>query len=1059
MTKTFSIYRSSAGSGKTRTLAKEYIKLALQWQPDYFKYILAVTFANKAAQEMKDRVILYLDEFSRGVTNNLTEEIRSELDFDAKRLQSKSADVLSSLLHHYSLFSISTIDSFFQKVIRSFTREAGLLGNFRLEVDNDLVLGEVIHELMDDLGEDERLTRWVVEFSRERLRDGDNWNVVNELKTFARQIFSEEFKTIEKEILQFHDDDRMNAFLQSMQKIVSHFEQQMKIQGQAALKILADNNITVDDFNNKDRGTAFKYFRNNAAGQSVDMTKTLEESLVNTEKWAKKKTPNTNRFLILVENQLKPHLNQMVEFERANQLDVQSAREILRNFYAFGLLAHITRKLKAYQEKNNLMLLSDAPQFLNGIINESDTPFIYEKVGSFYRNYLIDEFQDTSGFQWKNFLPLLKDSLDQGRPNFIVGDVKQSIYRWRGGDLQLLQSKVQDTIGEQTHVIPLNTNYRSADVIVQFNNTLFKESAAAVALLTAHEAPQQVFDDVMQHSVKYKDKGYVAVEFLERKDEEEDWEEKALKRLPFFIEQLQDKGVALKDIAVLVRKNEEGQRVASFLMQYKTSPLAKKEYRYDVVSNESLRLDYASSVNLIISALKYLDNPEDAVARGELAFEASKGKSLDAVFLNAARNSLPGLLPESFLLNFHWLRRLSVFELTEELVRMFDLGHRSDELAYLHAFQDLVLDFSAQEKNDVSSFLEWWEVNKSKKSVQVPGHVNAIRIFTIHKSKGLQFKHVLLPFCDWGLGHDIAPLLWVSSSKPPFNAMKHLAVLYSKQLEKTVFADAYFDERVKAHLDNLNVLYVALTRAEESMIIMAPEATKTPGISTVGKLLYNVITQSLALSPYFKRDTAAFQVGTLEKLSKEERVSSFATIPMNSYSTFDWREKLVIKQQGAEYFLPEPSAARNKINYGILLHRVLAHVKHKKQLKEALRILESANELSSDDVATIQPLLEKMMEHQVIGKWFDPSWKVKTEVTVLLPEGKQHRIDRVMEKGKEMVLVDYKTGKEKQRDREQIMEYAVLLTQMGYQNVQAYLWYLEELRIVEVVSKSGLNLF
>ncbi|MCB0489641.1 MAG: UvrD-helicase domain-containing protein [Cyclobacteriaceae bacterium] len=1008
---------------------------------------------------MKERILFYLNDFAKGKENNLSKEICSELNYNAEELKVRSRNVLRSILHQYSLFAISTIDAFFQKVIRSFTREAGLLGNFRLEVENELVLREVVDELMDELGTNKQLTDWVVEFSRDRLLEGENWNIVAALNGFAREIFNEEFQAIEDQLEKpTGDTNPYKETMNALRKEMAVYENVMKGKAQEALSIIDDNGITVDDFNYKDQGTALKYFMEFARGKHYPSTGSrIQSALTNGANWPAKKSRNYPELVALANNQLIPILRDMVKYDDENGPKYNSAFQVLQNFYAFGLIADITRKMKHYKQENNLMLLSDAPKFLNGVINDSDTPFIYEKVGSYFRHYLIDEFQDTSGFQWKNFKPLLKDALDQFQASMVVGDVKQSIYRWRGGDQQLLQLEVGKAMGpEATEIKELNVNYRSAEKLVQFNNILFHKASEIVSEMAGQPRAVDAYHDVDQQSQRFAGQGYVQITFLEKQEGEEDWTSESMKLLPQVIEDLQDQKVKLKDIAILVRKNEEGQRIATELLQYKNAQ-AKPGYRYDVVSNESLRLDTASSVKLILSALRYLHNPNDAIVRGELAYEVVRGKRLETIFTQAGKNEMEGLLPEEFVKQTAWLNKLSVFELTEELIRMFGLGGDDSELAYIQAFQDLVLEFSSLEKNDLASFLEWWENMKNKKSIQVAGNVDAINILTIHKAKGLQFKYVIIPFLNWRLNHEIAPLLWVQSDKPPFDKMGYLAVRYTSSLEKTFFEEAYKTEQSKAYIDNLNLLYVSFTRAEEGLIAFAnkprPNLQK-PG--TVGDLVHEGITRDTSLAAQFKDDQLV--IGTLKKLNVEDEGEEYLPATLNHYASFDWRQKLVIKREGIEFFEESVSEKRAKINYGILMHRLLAHIPHKQEAEAVLNELHIQNLFTEEEKNILLPQLKAMMAHPVIGTWFDKQWEVRTEVPVLIPGGRQSRIDRVMIGRKNTVIIDYKTGEKKQQDRTQVESYTGLLSQMGYPNVEGYLLYLDEMEVVTVVKGSTLSL-
>lgn len=1055
--KSYQIYRSSAGSGKTRTLAKEYIKLALAGHGDYYKHILAVTFANKATQEMKERILLYLDDFANGRINNLTAEIKDELKWGDKQLQLRSQEVLSGILHHYSHFAISTIDAFFQRVIRSFTREAGLLGSFRLEVDNEVIMDEVLALLLDELGHNTQLTDWVVQFSHTRLKDGENWNITTGLRGFLQEIFKEQFKAIENKVIRpdatAEDHQRTLAMLRKEMKTFMDF---MQPRGVRAMSILQQHGIRVDDFVYKDAGTVYKYF--NQFSQGVYFSSRgarVQGSLASSNDWANKKSPNAARLKQLAETELIPILREMVDYDKEHYIAVTTVERILENYYAFGLITDVTRKLREYLDENNVMLLSNASQFLNGIINDSDTPFIYEKVGSYFQNYLIDEFQDTSGFQWKNFIPLLKEAGDQGNLSLIVGDVKQSIYRWRGGDLELLQNEITNVFGnDRVTTTPLVTNYRSAGKIIEFNNQFFKAAVPVVTQLVANELPSEVYRDVTQQIAKQKDDGFVRVLF-KKGDEGQDWRDEALRDLPGWLEQLQVQGTALKDIAILVRKNEEGQRIANYLLQFRHSPEAKKGFRYDVVSNESLRLDTAQSVNVLISAIKYLRNPDDNIARGQLAFEATKNKGLEQLFVKAKANDLGEYLPAEFIERARTLRKLSLFELTEELIRLFDLGKNAEELAYLQAFQDNVLEFSAREKTDLGSFLEWWDVYKEKKSIQVSASVDAVNILTIHKSKGLQFKYVIIPFCDWSLNHDISPMMWVESDRAPFNKMGPLVVRYSSKLTETLFADAYQAEFTKAHLDNLNLLYVAFTRAEQGLVVFVRDREKDKP-SNVGDLVYQTIHQSPLAASVVE---GVYQSGEVKQPQKQEASSESTMIQLSGYSSVDWRSKLVIKRQGSEFFEDELSEKRSKINRGILVHQVLSRIEYKSDAEAVLAqfLLETA--LPSEEAEKLKQDIDALLAHTQIGPWFTKDWTVKTEALILLPGHQQKRVDRIMFGRNRTVLVDYKTGKKKPEDKEQVERYALVLAQMGYPNVQAYLVYLHELKVEEVVNKSNLSLF
>lgn len=1057
LTKTFHIYRSSAGSGKTRTLAKRYILLALSRQPEYFRFILAVTFANKATQEMKSRILEYLDDFAKGRLNNLSGEIKSELRIDDATLQSKSREVLSHILHRYSQFSISTIDAFFQRVIRSFTREAGLMGNFRLEVDNDYVLDEVIAALMDDLGPARPdLTNWVVQFSRDRLNEGENWNVENALKSFSKEIFKEQFKAVEDKILRsdniLEDNRKMLAFLQAEENKYMTF---MRSKAQQAMKVLDDHNIKVNDFSYGDSGTIYSYLRDFSLGKYKSPDgKRIESSLLGTSDWFGKK-PNSPKLKAIADAYIFPLVREMAEYDRQNVVVYRTAREVSKNFYAFGLLTDITQKLKNYREENNIMMLADASKFLNGVINNSDTPFVYEKVGSYFRNYLIDEFQDTSLYQWRNFTPLLREAGDQGHFNLIVGDVKQSIYRWRSGDLEILQKHVVRDFGpDRIEIIPLDTNFRSAGNIVDFNNKLFTSAALRISQAVGSELPVEVFSEAEQKKSRWHDGGFIRMKFLERSEEDEGWEDQAMRMIPGWMEELQDKGAKLKDIAILVRKNDEGQRIASYLLNFRNTSEARPGYKYEVVSNESLRLDTSLSVNVIISALQFLKNPEDKVARGQLAYELASNPADDLFLKAGSKMGLSGILPDELLAKMKYFKKLSLFELIEELIKIFRLGEKEEELAYLQAFQDQVLEFSARERTDINSFLEWWEMYKAKKSIKVSSSIEAANIITIHGSKGLQYRYVIIPFCNWKLNHEFPEYMWIAPQHEPFSQLGALVVRYNTELQKTQFSKEYNEEYTKAFLDNLNLLYVAFTRAEWGLIVSGP--LSRPGrLSHVGDVVQQVLAESYPL----QFNGIDFQIGDVTAMPEQPEGSPMVEMKLDHYRSTDWREKLVIKREGAEFFEETVSEKRSKINRGILIHTVLSRIAYKADADEKLETFFLEHALPTEDAEAVRRDVYAVLDHSFMGNWFTKEWKIKAEALVLLPGGSQKRIDRIMLGKNRTVIVDYKTGEKKQADKAQVEIYANVLAQMGYPNVQAFLVYLKDMKVEEVISKSNLSLF
>ncbi len=1009
---------------------------------------------------MKDRILAYLDEFANGRPNELAEELKKELKLDANTFRERSQDVQREILHNYSQFSISTIDAFFQRVIRSFTRESGIMGDYRLEIEQDLVLEEVINDLIDELGSNKELTEWVVEFAKDSLENERAWDVRLSLREFAQEIFREEFKVIEDGII---NETNNHNFFRELKNTLSQekygFVNFISGRAKTALAVIRNNGLTRDDF--KYGGGIFNFFSKAAGTKSVsdfnekEKGKRSGNEFLKISNWPDKDTSNSALILSLAEKQLLPLLEEINAYWQNSYTRALSAEIALNKFYSFGIISDISRKLREYKERNNMMLLADAPKFLNGVIADSDTPFIYEKVGSFYRNFLIDEFQDTSGYQWKNFLPLLTNSLDQGNRSIVVGDVKQAVYRWRGGDLKLLQQQVEQQIGkDRVTTVELDTNYRSGAQIISFNNALFKNAAAIVNTIVNGDLPEASYTDVAQKDFKKKD-GFVQIQFLQ-KTEEKDWDALSLELLPKQLEQLQLMGVTLKDIAILVRKNSEGQQVAATLLHYKNSPDARPNCKYDVVSNESLRLDGAASVNLLLAAMRYLQFPEDSIARAQLSYEFSRIKQSDLppgeIFKVANQLFFENNLPAGFTKSKPWLKRLPLFELTETLVDIFGLGEVAGELAYLQAFQQLVLEFYSREKNDVGAFLEWWEDNKQKKSLQVSGEADAVQIITVHKSKGLQFKYVLIPFCSWSMDHERRPLLWVNSEKPPFKDAGFLPIEYSSKINESYFASFYQEELMRSYLDNLNLLYVAFTRAEHALLVTAPYfknyGTGGSQAYSVARLLFESIGSDEELKKNWNEETLTWTGGDLTA-SKDETKAGAEPLQLNVYPASRWRDKLVIKRQSISYF-EDSAEQQERVKHGIHMHAVLSRIQYTDEIPETLKAIVQEGLITEDEQPALSEQLNELLSNAVIKDWFSKTWSVRTEVPILLPGGDENRIDRLMIKDKKAIVVDFKTGAHSKNDVQQVKAYVDILRQMNFTEVEGYILYLKDREVINV---------
>lgn len=1066
----FSIYRSSAGSGKTYQLALEYISIAIG-DPNSFNKILAVTFTNKATKEMKDRVLEFLVKLSLRTSEELSEQVRERTGLSEKDIAANAGIVVGKILHQYSQFSISTIDAFFQKIVKSFAKELGLLGNFKVELDQEKVKQEIIDQIIDEVGVNQDLTDWLIDFSYSKVDENRSWNIRPQIESLANEIFKESFRQVSDQLSDINHKD-FKVFLDQIKKIKRRFEREMKAEATKALELIESFGLSVNDFAYKASGPA-GYFNRIIIKNDFDPKARIRQVTEHPEKWSSKSAPRKNEIDDAVASGLQAITINLVNYYNSNVVEYTTANETLKNIYVFGILSHITKKLRKYRQENDVMLISDVPIFLNGIIAENDAPFIYEKTGTWYQNYLIDEFQDTSVFQWQNFKPLMENSSAQGNKSLVVGDGKQSIYRWRGGDWNLILGKViNDLKLYSPQELYLNTNWRSSKKIVEFNNAVFRylpylikegfqqnieelalNESEKNELLSKTQDVVKLYEDVAQLVKKEQlepSGGRIEINAYHKNDSNH-WKERALIELPSIIERLQQSGFQPKDIAVLVRKGDEGKKVIEQLIQYKNSDNAKKHVNYDAISNESLYLGNSSAIRVIISTIIYSLNPDDKIAFGEICFNYTSLRGIESNKSGGDNKNdtiNKELLPEHFDEVCASLLQLPVYEVIERLIQLYQLG-KSQQQGYLQAFQDIVLEYFASDRKDVNDFLEWWHEKGKLKSIQIPASVDAIQVMTIHKSKGLEFKAVLIPFCDWKLDHDATKsnYIWCRTDKKPYDEMEYLPLKYSSALTNSYFTREYFDEMIKAHIDNLNLLYVALTRAKDFLLVNCPPGSKE--IKTSGDLLLKGV-ENLKMSSGERDDVVTYTIG--EMAHTQVDLHSVEAAQYNDmYRSSVWRDKIALRKKGGIFFSEEGIEKKEKINYGLIVHEILASIKNEKEATFAIEKYCMDGQISKSDKKTISDQLKLIFSNSQVKSWFNTDWEVKAEASIILTNRRPKRPDRVLIKGNSAIIIDFKTGSEKPEDRRQVLSYTEILRAMGYLKIQAFLLYIPLNKVIQVV--------
>ena len=1052
----FHIYRSGAGSGKTFTLAKSYLKLALS-RPGAFRNILGVTFTNKATEEMKSRIVSFLKVLAKGEDHPMRPELCETLEITDQILSERAADALSDILHQYGRFSIVTIDSFFHAVIRSFAREMGLQGTFTIDLDLDKVLQLVIDQLLLEIGEDKQkqLRKWLTEFAEQKVEDGLSWDFRRDISSLSREILKDEFKLYSKEILALSNE---KGYFEKIRKQLNNvkypFENQVKKMCREALRFIESNGLTIDHFSRKASGPAGLFLK--LDNLDFDISDTRRAAMEDLSKWLKK-ADQKDEHLVGLTQQVMSYYADIINYIDREFVKYKSALEVQRYLYTFGILAEINKYLEKYRAENDVMLIADLPDFLHQIISDSDTPYIYEKVGSLYNHYLIDEFQDTSSFQWDNFMPLVKNTTDEGNFSMVVGDVKQSIYRFRGGDWELLQHRIKDDIGDyHVKVHNLGVNWRSDPLIVRFNNTFFEEMMSMShghfdELIT--EIPDETirtqvqskiaavfgtFSDVSQEVPEHKleESGMVRFDFIEEDRESEDsWSDESIRKTIHQVEELQRKGYQLRDIAVLTRYANEGKRIADAFIEYRNSDQADPSLKYEVVSSEALYLTSSHLVRFIVSLIKWLNDEKNTIVLSEWLYEYNRyilKNDLSESEIFSRFEHWEEICPKQFVDQREYLKTLPLYELVESIVRIFDLHKIPEEFTYLQGFQDAILDYAKNERGDIPSFLSWWEEVRKERSIKISDDNNAVKILTIHKSKGLEFPVVILPFMSWTFDHDATKdtILWCAGhiGVEPFDQLPVVPLKYNKGLAQTYWAERYYEEKLKAYLDNLNLLYVAFTRSVEVLIGHA----KMPAKANLS-YAYDLVLSYVQEHEGWNDDVKSFQLGDLHqpKIQKKE-TNEYG---LKAYLSSPWRGKVSIQIKGSAEL--NDSLLNDATRRGTMLHDILSNIKYRKDL---------------DQFSNLEHIVEltKIIEHPQVSDWFDESWEVHTEVPILLPGGDFKRIDRLNEKDGETVVIDFKTGTPRKQDHKQVKTYMDILAQMGYKNVSGQLIYLYDLSVEEV---------
>lgn len=1106
------VYRASAGSGKTFTLAVEYISLLVK-DPENYQHILAVTFTNKATQEMKMRILSQL----YGIANSLQSsqqyfnKVKEKTNMPDAVIRNNARAALTLLIHRYNNFRILTIDAFFQQVLRNLAHELGQTANLRVDLNNEEITEKAVDQMIESLEKGQSVLQWISTYINNSIEDDNGWNIIGKIKTFGTNIFKDFYKAHEANLKeQLSNADDFKVYETTLRKRRNDIRKTFNSKAKSILNEIKNANL---DIPSNYRSGLYKYLTDSAIAPLTN--KPLKAGVLKAnespQNWTSSKCAKADKQQIqtLAAEVLSAQLSELIAYNNDNWNEFQSIQLTLSHLSELRLLHAIADAVDNLTKDTNRFMLSNTQALLKELIADSDTPFIFERIGARLKHVMIDEFQDTSTIQWQNFQVLLANCMAQElSQNLIVGDIKQSVYRWRQGDWGILNNIEKSFAHQKIRLETLDYNYRSEKRIIDFNNAFWEQCVANTAKEVAQddaekaEIVQKAYEDVAQKTHKTTENGFVKISLYPSKS----MKEAVLEELIETIKELFNNGYGGKNqskIAILVRSKSNIQDIVNALLQSFGNEI-------NIVSDEAFRLDASLSVNIIVSAMHLLTHPDDVLTRGKLVKlynqEVLKKPLTDTdllVSINESNNidtknidkkerrklateqqmaKLNSQLPPEYVANRELLLGLPIVDLVDKLFMLFGLDQLEGQSSYICTLYDTLNDFLKDHTADIDDFINEWENSLSSKTIQ-SDEIEGIRIMTIHKSKGLEFDNVIIPFCNWEM--EKKGTLWCETKNKlaPYNKLPLLPIDFSRdKLIGTVFEDDYKEEHFQNIVDNLNLLYVAFTRASKNLFVFGLRQGKTtldniakgtpPGnrsyaIELALRQVSEQLQGSLLSFPDDIGSEIHFEYGTLvpETHEKEHAVAdnpflikpdkhivSIATYPQAA--TFKQSNKSIEFVKGEDV---DPSDRTRYIKIGNVLHQLFSTIYTTADIPTRLNELEQQGIIYNDEItsAQLRTRIEDAITNPQVQEWFSKRWQLYNECTILeynkdTNEVEEHRPDRVMTDGKEFVVVDFKFGKEREEYKKQVQQYMEILIRMGHKKVSGYLWYVVKNNVVEV---------
>jgi ATP-dependent exoDNAse (exonuclease V) beta subunit len=1038
----FKIYNASAGSGKTFTLAKSYIKILVQAKSnDLFRSILAITFTNKAVGEMKERIVnmlkLFSSEDSLSQPHPMFKAICEELSIPKEQLHDKSIHLLKHIIHNYAAFDISTIDGFTHRVIRTFAHDLKLPVNFEVELDQERLLNEAVDSLIAKAGSDKKLTDVLIDFAIQKADDDKSWDISYDFNKISKLLVNEnDFAAIHT--LKDKSLDDFKKLTEDLAKQISQLENDIVKTAESSLTLIEESGLQYDDFS---RSSIPKHFENLKTKKfDIKFDASWQNDLIEGNTLYPKRVNESTASTI---ESIQSTLADAYIKTKTSVFELKLTKGFHKNSTPLSVLNAIQKELNALKEGQNKMLISEFNKIISKEIKDQPTPFIYERLGEKFKHYFIDEFQDTSKMQWENLVPLLENALSTSNGSaMLVGDAKQAIYRWRGGEAEQfidLYNKTENPFQVEAEVLTLDTNYRSAKEIIHFNNSFFNYLGENYF---SNSAYANLFKNANQNTFS-EDEGYVNLNFLDIQKEDDSYDLYASQVLET-IKQSQAKGFALNDICVLVRKRKEGVAIANYL----------SENRIKITSSETLLLKNSNKVRFINTFLKLLLQPNNDSLKVEVLSYLSEQHDFNdkhKFFITYLKTSLDDMFESlkelNVYINKNELLQLPLYELVEHIVRLFNLNENSD--AYLQFYLDVVLEFTQKQNSDLGAFINYFEKKQDNLSVVTPENMNAVKIMTIHKSKGLEFPIVIFPFADLNIYRELEPKVWFPVNKNDYTNFETLLLNYNKDVEHfgPIGNSIYKTHQSQLELDNINLLYVVLTRAVDQLFIISKKDISSKGIANENTYAGMLISYLQNIGRW-SDNQLSYSFGELTQNIKATKVE-LPSNPLKFISTPKEDHNLsIITKAGLLWDTKQEKA----IERGNLVHFALSKIKTIDDIDFTFSDLLVSGNITAENLQELKSLVLNVIEHPKLKTYFQDDFKIYNERDIITGSGQVLRPDRLnINSRNDVIIIDYKTGDHKPHHKSQLNDYDYVLNQMNLKVTHKLLVYINDtIDVIEV---------